>query len=115
MVSPLRSPKDAARVLGVSVKTLSGFVQDGELRYINVSRSGKIKIRRMFADEDLEDFKQRRARREVPCQSTSTKTARTTTSISSSKVIGFTALRDARANERLKASSAPSATERNNR
>ena len=114
MVNPLRSLKDTARVLGVSVKTLSGFVRDGEIRYIDVGR-GKKKIRRMFTDQDIDQFQESRARREVPCQSTSTKTARTTTSISSSKVVGFTALRDARANERLKVSSAPSATERNNR
>jgi|SRR6266403_1277832 hypothetical protein len=113
MLNPPRSPKDAARALGVSVKTLNGFVQDGELRYINVGR-GKKKIRRMFADEDLEDFKQRRARREVPCQSIGTKTARTTTSISSTKVLAFTALRDARANERLKRSNATNGTEPSN-
>src|SRR6202043_2597920 len=72
MINPLHSPKDAARALGVSVKTLNGFVRDGEIRYIDVGR-GKKKIRRMFTDEDMDEFKERRARREVPCQYTSTK------------------------------------------
>jgi excisionase family DNA binding protein len=93
--NPLRSPKDAARLLGVSVKTLNGFVRDGEIRYIDVGR-GKKKIRRVFSDQDIDEFKERRARREVPCQSTSTKTARSTTMISNPNAVGFTALRDAR-------------------
>lgn len=48
MITPLRHPKEAAQALGISVRTLNGFVQDGELRYSNVGR-GKRKIRRMFA------------------------------------------------------------------
>src|SRR6266404_6082613 len=114
MVDPLHSPKCTAAALGVSVKTLNGFVRDGEISYIDVGR-GKKKKRRMFTDRNIEEFKERRARREVSCQSTSTKTARTTTSISGSKVIGFTALRDARASGRLKPLSEPSATGRNSK
>jgi excisionase family DNA binding protein len=53
-MTPLRTPKSAADWLGVSVKTLRGLVQDSELRYVNVGR-GKKNIRRMFADEDLQD------------------------------------------------------------
>ena len=53
-MTPLRTPRSAADWLGVSVKTLRGLVQDGELRYVNVGR-GKKNIRRMFADEDLQD------------------------------------------------------------
>jgi hypothetical protein len=74
MVDPLHSPKFTAAALGVSVKTLNGFVRDGEIRYIDVGR-GKKKIRRRFTDQDIEEFKERRARREVSCQSTSPKTA----------------------------------------
>ena len=114
MSTQLRSPQSAAERLGVSVKTLNGYVRDGELRYINVGRGTK-KLRRKFTDEDLEELIQRRAQRDVPCQSTSTRTARSTTTISNSRVIGFTALRDARANERLKHSNAPNETGRNNK
>jgi predicted site-specific integrase-resolvase len=61
MLAPLLTPKIAAERLGVSIKTLIGFARDGEIRYINVSR-GKKKTRRMFTDQDIEDFKERRAR-----------------------------------------------------
>ncbi|QBP23787.1 DNA-binding protein [Bradyrhizobium diazoefficiens] len=108
----LRSPQSAAERLGVSVKTLNGYVRDGELRYINVGRGSK-KQRRKFTDEDLDELIERRARRDVPCQSISTKTARSTISTSSTKVFAFTALRDARAGARPKPSSASSATEPN--
>jgi hypothetical protein len=42
MTANLRSAKSAAERLGVSVKTLNGYVRDGELRYILVG-SGKKK------------------------------------------------------------------------
>jgi len=96
----LLSPKIAACRLGISTKTLKGHVDDGELRYINVGR-GKKKTRRMFTGSDLDEFIERRGRRDVPCQSTNIKKVRSTTSTSSSKVIGFTDLRDARTREKL--------------
>src|SRR5450631_1545589 len=99
MSPPLLLPKMAAEYLGVSTKTLNGYVRRGELRYIDVG-SGGVKQRRRYTEDDLDDFVNRRAKRNVPCQSTSTRTVRSTTS--NSKVIGFMALRDARANERLK-------------
>src|SRR4030081_3224091 len=114
MVSPLRSPKDAARVLGVSVKTLSCFVSDGEIGYINVGR-GKVKRRIMFTEGDLADFIQRRAQRDVPCRSTSTKTARSITSTSNTSVVAFTALRNARTSVTQKPSSVRNETKPSNR
>ncbi|WP_225048903.1 helix-turn-helix domain-containing protein [Bradyrhizobium barranii] len=113
MSAQLRSPQSAAERLGVSVKTLNGYVRDGELRYINVGR-GRKKQRRKFTDEDLDELIERRTRRDVPCQSTSTKTAPSTISTSSTRVLAFTALRDAQAGARPKPSSEPNATERNN-
>jgi DNA-binding transcriptional MerR regulator len=103
MTAPLHRPAEAAKLLGISVKTLIGFARDGEIRYINVSRGAK-KTRRMFTDQDIEEFKERRARRDVPCPFTSTKTARSTTTISNSRVIGFTARRALRASERQRPS-----------
>ena len=114
MSPPLLLPKMAAERLGVSTKTLNGYVRGGELRYIDVG-SGGVKQRRRYTEDDLDAFVNRRAKRNVPCQSTSTKTARSTTSTSNSKVIGFMAQRDARADEKLKHSSGPRATERSNR
>jgi hypothetical protein len=113
-MTSLRSPKEAAGRLGVSVKTLNGFVRTGELRYINAG-NGKRKVRRKFTDENIAEFIEHRTKRDVPCQSTSIRTARSTTSTSSSRVIGFTALQDARANERLKHSSRPRGSGQNNR
>src|ERR1700722_5885211 len=112
--NPLRSPKDAARLLGVSVKTLNGFVRDGEIRYIDIGR-GKKKIRRAFSDQDIDEFKERRTRRDVPCQSTSTKTARSTTSTLNSSVVAFTDLRNARASGKLKPSKESSAIGRSSK
>src|ERR1700739_2858414 len=110
----LLSPKIAAGLLHISTKTLSGFVSDGEIRYVNVGR-GKVKRRIMFTETDLAEFIEHRARRDVPCRSTSTTTARSITSISNSRVIGFTALRDARISERPKHSSETSGSGRRGR
>src|SRR5216683_1468164 len=110
----LLTPKMAARYLGISVKTLTGHTDDGEIRYINVGR-GKKKKRRMYTRPDLEEFKERRAQREVKCLSTGTRKARSTTTTSNSKVIAFTALRDARTREKPRPSSISSGTERNSK
>jgi predicted site-specific integrase-resolvase len=69
MTTNLRSAKSAAERLGVSVKSLNGYVRDGELRYILVG-SGKKKPRRRFTDPDLDDLIESRARRDEPCRVT---------------------------------------------
>jgi hypothetical protein len=103
MSTLLLSPKIAACQLGISVKTLIGHVDDGEIRYINVGRGTK-KIRRMFTGIDLEEFIERRAQRDMPCQSTGRKNHRTTNMTSSTAAIGFTAQRNARLAEKQRAS-----------
>src|SRR5665647_567803 len=108
------TPKQAASFLRISVKTLTGHADDGEIRYTDVGR-GKKNKRRMYEVADLEEFKKRRTRRDVPCQSTSTKKARSTISTSSSKENGFMALRDARIKEKQRPSSGRSGSARNNR
>src|ERR1700730_4155099 len=105
----LLSPKIAAGLLHISIKTLSGFVSDGEIRYVNVGR-GKVKRRIMFTETDLAAFIERRARRDVPCQSTSTRTARSTISTSNTSVVAFTALRNARTSAKQKPLNGPNAT-----
>ena len=114
MSPPLLLPKMAAERLGVSTKTLNGYVRGGELRYIDVGGGG-VKQRRRYTEDDLDDFVNRRAKRNVPCQSTSTKTVRSTTSTSNSKVIGFMALRDARTSAKLKPLSRPNESVQNSR
>ncbi|WP_374708858.1 helix-turn-helix domain-containing protein [Nitrobacter vulgaris] len=100
--SPLMPLANAASWLGVSIKTVKGYVDDGDLRYINVGR-GKKNRRMMFTEGDLQEFVERRAQRETPCQFIVRKVHRSTTSISNSKVIGFTALRRQRTDAKPKA------------
>src|SRR5438105_1152321 len=84
---------EASAILDVSIKTLKGFVSRGEIRYIDVG-NGLKKKRRMFTESDLLEFIERRGQRDIPCRCISANTARSITSISYSRVIGFTALRD---------------------
>jgi excisionase family DNA binding protein len=90
----LMSPHEAAKMIGVSVKTLLGYVHDGRISYVNIGR-GDRRPRYAFADCDIAEFEQagrrRNAARAIPCQSTSRKAVRSTSSISSAEVIAFTA------------------------
>src|SRR5258705_13788823 len=67
----LLDAKQAAKWLNITEDQLVALVYDGEISYINVGR-GKKRPRRRFAEEDIEDFKERRRRREA-CLSTSPK------------------------------------------
>ncbi|MCP4284081.1 MAG: helix-turn-helix domain-containing protein [Gammaproteobacteria bacterium] len=95
------TPAKAAEALGISVKTLTGHVKDGELRYVNVGRGSK-KPRRMFDIGDLTDFKERRTRREMPCRSISRRARPSTNTTSKCEVVAFTALQNAGAVEKRK-------------
>ena len=94
-MSDLLNRKQAAKRLDVSEDQVTGLVLDGELRYINVGR-GKKRPRMRFTVADLDEFIERRTRRDVPCLSTKNPTRPITTSTSKSEVIGFTARRNAR-------------------
>jgi hypothetical protein len=93
----LRTPKQAAERLQTSVEQLIGFVHDGELRYVNLGR-GKKRPRRMFTDDDLDEFIERRKRGEAIglCLYTNQQNRRTGNLTSSSEVIAFTARPSAR-------------------
>ena len=93
----LVTPREAARRLRCSIKTLNGHVASGALKYVAIGH-GKRRIRRMFADSDLNDFIANKTRKDVPCPSTRIETAarRISTSTSKCEVIGFTARRNAR-------------------
>ena len=89
----LKTPSQAARRLGISIRTLRGLVTSGDLRYVNVGR-GKQREKIMFTDNDLNDLIAGRTRQKAPeCQSISPRARRSTTSISSGEVVAFTALR----------------------
>jgi excisionase family DNA binding protein len=92
----LKTPAQAARRLGISIRTLRDLVSSGELRYVNVGR-GKQRERVMFTDNDLSDLIASRTRQKArQCQSTSPRARRSTTSTSSGEVVAFTALRSER-------------------
>src|ERR1700680_307026 len=90
----LYNGKEAARRLDITEEQLSALARDGEISYINVGRGTKRPSRR-YTDQDLEAFKERRRRREA-CLYTGPKSHRSTNTISSSTVIGFSARRNAR-------------------
>jgi excisionase family DNA binding protein len=92
----LLSLDEASQYLSVTADQATGFVQDGELRYINVGR-GKKRPRMRFDLADLNEFIERRRRRDIAaCQSIDRKSQhRIIGSTSKSEVIGFTALRAA--------------------
>ena len=93
----LRTPAEAARKLGCSIKTLNAHVAAGDLRYVSIGKGTK-RPRRMFADPDINEFITNQTRKDVPCPSISTETVarRISTSTSKCEVIGFTARRNAR-------------------
>ncbi|WP_074830398.1 MULTISPECIES: helix-turn-helix domain-containing protein [Bradyrhizobium] len=93
MTVELLDKKEAAKRLKITEDQLAGLVEDGEISYINTGR-GKKRPRRRFTEKDLEEFVERRRRRES-CLSTSPKNHRSTNTISGSGVIGFTARRNA--------------------
>jgi hypothetical protein len=90
----LLNGRETAERLSITEDQLTAFARAGEIAYINVGR-GKKRPRRRYAEEDIREFQERRRRREA-CLSTGTNGRHTTSSISSTKVIGFTARRSAR-------------------
>src|SRR5262245_34228984 len=88
----LKTPEQAAEFLQCSPKQVHAHAKSGELRYVDIGRGSKRPHRR-FTEADLIDFAERRSRRETsPCQSTSTKARRITTSTSKCEVYDFAAL-----------------------
>lgn len=94
MPGALMKPAEAAKYLSISTKLLAVLTKAGEIKCINVGCGKKNQARR-YTIEDLDAFTERRAQRDVPCQSIHARTPRSTTSISSTRVVAFTALRDA--------------------
>lgn len=64
-MTELRTPKQAAARLQMSVEQLTAFARDGDIRYINTGRGKKIP-RRMFTDRDLDDFAVEHKAKAVP-------------------------------------------------
>ena len=85
----LRTKDEAAAKLGISVKTLNGYVETGALKYVALGH-GKRRKRKMFTDADLNEFIANQTRKDDPCPSTASRARRTGTSISGGEVIAFT-------------------------
>jgi hypothetical protein len=84
----LRTKAEAAAKLGCSIRTLNGHVDAGELRYVVIGR-GKKRVRRMFADADLDQFVANQTRKDSPCPSDATRGRRSGSTISRSEIIAF--------------------------
>lgn len=95
---------EAARLLGIDEKALRAHVKAGNIRYLMIG-FGEVRVRREFRLADILEFLERMSRRE--CPSTAPRTRRTTTSISSPAVIGFTARREALIAEKQRQSKRP--------
>lgn len=84
---------EAAKRLGISVKHLMRHVRQGRIRYINVALPGAKRQRLRFTPYILKQFQAKQQHREIaPCPSISKKAPHTTDTISSSKVVAFSAL-----------------------
>jgi hypothetical protein len=87
----LRTPDEAARKLGCSVKTLNAHVAAGDLRYVIIGKGTK-RPHRMYAAADLDDFIANQTRKDSPaCRSIASRARRSSTSNSASEVIAFSA------------------------
>ncbi|WP_455189999.1 helix-turn-helix domain-containing protein [Foliimonas ilicis] len=92
MTEPLHTPEQAAKILGISVKTLREHVRFGRIRSIIVG-SGKKRSTRRFTDKNIASFIENQKVREVaPCQSSSTPKVPSIKLSSISTVIPFEAL-----------------------
>src|SRR4051812_4197168 len=98
-LAPLLTMRDAGRVLGVCEKTVRGYVDAGELAYIDLGR-GLRRKRRMIHPDDLAAFIERQRRTDAPCRSTSPANRRSTTSISNTKVVVLPVRRRSKASEK---------------
>jgi integrase len=95
-------PREAARQLHVSTDQLAGFVHDGELKYVNVGR-GQKRPRMMFTQQDLDEFIERRTRRQSQWRpSTRARTRGTSRPTSGSAGKNIVDLRSAQIAERRK-------------
>ncbi len=88
---------EVADRLGVHVKTVHAYVNEGRLRFVQVGAR-----KRMFKPQDVDEFVDGATVLKEPpaCPSTSRKTRRTGTMISSSKVEDFMAHLDRRRKQR---------------
>src|SRR5262245_49878176 len=88
----LRTPAEAARKLGCSIKTLNGHVAAGALKYVAIGH-GKRRKRKMFTDADLDEFIQAQTRKDPPCPSDAIRARRSGSTDSKSEIVSFSEAR----------------------
>jgi hypothetical protein len=89
---PLHSSKEAAKILGMAVKTLNEHARMGRIRYIKKG-GGTKRPRRMFTSKNIQSFIERQKVREVPaCPSTGSEIRLSTNTTFKSTVIDFMAV-----------------------
>jgi excisionase family DNA binding protein len=100
-MTPLLTPEQAAKELGIGVDTLSAMRKAGDIPYVNIGRGKKRETPRYELD-DLIAWKAKR--KQTACQFSSAKPPRTgrTTTTSSSKVTDFREILARRESERRK-------------
>src|SRR5262249_18493681 len=91
----LLTPAEAAAKPGCSEKTLNGHVATGALGYVDMGH-GRKRMRRMFADADLDQFIANQSRKVTPCPSTAGRARPTGTSTFTGEVVDFTGPRKPR-------------------
>jgi hypothetical protein len=93
----LRTAHEAAERIGCSAKTLRDHVRSGALRYVLIGH-GTRRLRKMFADSDINDFIANQTRKDSPASWPSSKTSarRSGATTSKSEVVAFTARPNAR-------------------
>ena len=62
---PLYTLEEAAKIVGISIKTLRQHIRLGRLQYVNVGTGSK-RVHRRFCDEDIAAFIEARECVEVP-------------------------------------------------
>jgi hypothetical protein len=97
----LKTAAQAAAKLGISVKTLIGYVKTGALKYVALGH-GKKRRRKMFTDADLNEFIANQTRKAAPCPSTAIRARHTGNLTSGGEVLAFTALQRRRRNAKPK-------------
>jgi hypothetical protein len=87
----LKTTAQAAAKLGISIKTLNGYVKSGALKYVALGH-GKKRQRKMFADADLTDLIASQTRKAEPCPSIAIRARRSGNTGSKSTIVSFSDL-----------------------
>jgi hypothetical protein len=86
----LRTQAEAAAKLRCSIKTLTGYVKTGDLKYVVIGHGSK-RPRKLFTDADLDQFIAHQTREAPTCPSDATRVPHSGSTIFKSEVVAFSA------------------------